>query len=321
MTEPDELYTLRAQYWLGHYHMALEEAKSIARRPMNPNLKAEREEFLARAWIAQGHYDRVTATETPGKSLQNTEFRTFLHAHINSVASGITWNLFAGLQALALKAQYEAATGNTAAQESILNQIKSLAAGGEASSVGLTAAQVLLVAGQTKEALQLVHASSRMEDMLVCLQIYLKLDRLDLAKKSLQKLKQKDEDSILCQLAGVYVHLASGSEGSADAVHSINSLTEQYGSSPLLANLMACALLQQGDYAGAEQALEECLREQSEIRLPDTLINMICATTHQNKSADQYVGQMQLEFPAHPFCAGLERVTAAFEREAIKYKV
>jgi coatomer protein complex subunit epsilon len=291
MTEPDELYTLRAQYWLGHYHMALEEAKSIARRPMNPNLKAEREEFLARAWIAQGHYDRVTATETPG------------------------------LQALALKAQYEAATGNTAAQESILNQIKSLAAGGEASSVGLTAAQVLLVAGQTKEALQLVHASSRMEDMLVCLQIYLKLDRLDLAKKSLQKLKQKDEDSILCQLAGVYVHLASGSEGSADAVHSINSLTEQYGSSPLLANLMACALLQQGDYAGAEQALEECLREQSEIRLPDTLINMICATTHQNKSAEQYVGQMQLEFPAHPFCAGLERVTAAFEREAIKYKV
>jgi hypothetical protein len=40
MSEPDELYTLRAQYWLGHYQLALEEAKSVARRPMSPNLKS-----------------------------------------------------------------------------------------------------------------------------------------------------------------------------------------------------------------------------------------------------------------------------------------
>ena len=26
MTEPDELYTLRAQFWLGHYGMAVDEA-------------------------------------------------------------------------------------------------------------------------------------------------------------------------------------------------------------------------------------------------------------------------------------------------------
>jgi len=52
MTEPDELYTLRAQYWLGHYQLALDEAKGIARKPMSPELKDEREEFVQRSQLA-----------------------------------------------------------------------------------------------------------------------------------------------------------------------------------------------------------------------------------------------------------------------------
>jgi coatomer protein complex subunit epsilon len=66
MTEPDDLYTLRAQFWLGHYQLALEEGKSIARRPMSPALKAEREELVQRCYIAMGQYDKVISTETPG---------------------------------------------------------------------------------------------------------------------------------------------------------------------------------------------------------------------------------------------------------------
>ena len=68
MTEPDELYTLRAQFWLGHYQMAADEAKSIMRRPMSPALKAEREEFVLRSLIAMGQFDKVISTspDTPG---------------------------------------------------------------------------------------------------------------------------------------------------------------------------------------------------------------------------------------------------------------
>jgi coatomer protein complex subunit epsilon len=66
MTEPDELYTLRAQYWLGHYQLAVEEARSVARRPMSPNLKDEREEFLARANIALGNYASLSGATSPG---------------------------------------------------------------------------------------------------------------------------------------------------------------------------------------------------------------------------------------------------------------
>ena len=59
--EPDELYTLRAQYWLGHYTLAIQEAKSIARRPMSTTLKIEREEFLARSYLALKQYDKIKA--------------------------------------------------------------------------------------------------------------------------------------------------------------------------------------------------------------------------------------------------------------------
>ena len=61
MTEPDDLYTLRAQYWMGHYEMCLEEARAIARRPMAPHLKQEREEFVLRSHLALGHHDKVIA--------------------------------------------------------------------------------------------------------------------------------------------------------------------------------------------------------------------------------------------------------------------
>ena len=59
--EPDDLYTLRAQFWLGHYEMCLEEAKAIARRPMAPHLKQEREEFVSRANLAMRQLDKVQA--------------------------------------------------------------------------------------------------------------------------------------------------------------------------------------------------------------------------------------------------------------------
>ena len=76
MSEPDELYTLRAQYWLGHYQLALDEAKSIARKPMPSHLKVEREEFVLRSLLAMKQFDKVQSEadasldKGPGKSFQ-----------------------------------------------------------------------------------------------------------------------------------------------------------------------------------------------------------------------------------------------------------
>jgi len=307
-TAPDELYTLRAQFWLGHYTLAVEEAKSVARRPMSPNLKVERDVFLARAYGALGQADKVMAA-----------------------AAADSANGPPALAALADKVQFDAAAGNEAAQQAIVDHIKTLVGShSQDPLLLLIASQVLLSAGQTKEALQCVSsshaASTHLELMITALQVYLKLDRLDLARQQLQAMKQLDEDGILTQLASVYVFLASGATGAADAVHVLNALSEQYGCSVYLLNLTACALMQQGDYAGAEQKLDECLREHQQSSpevppLPDTLINAICCTVQQGKSPATYLQQLQQLFPRHAYCAGWERVVAAFDREAVKYKV
>lgn len=238
---------------------------------------------------------------------------------------------FIGLQALGIKAQFDAASGNELAQEPLLDQIKSLAASHSNDlSVQLTASQMLLSAGQVKEALQCVfapstsnaHSNITMEHGLVALQIYLRIDRLDLARQQLTRLRASDEDSILTQLASVYVNLATGSTGAAEAVHTLNSLSEQYGPSPMLLNLVACALMQQGDYVGAEMKLQECIKDFAEFKtMPDTLINLICCTIQQNKPASAAVQEMKTKFPKHPYTAGLERVVQAFDREALKYMV
>jgi hypothetical protein len=69
MSEPDELYTLRAQYWLGHYSLAMEEAKSVMRRPMSPELKVEREELGLRAQLGLGQRDKViSAAQASGSA-------------------------------------------------------------------------------------------------------------------------------------------------------------------------------------------------------------------------------------------------------------
>lgn len=293
MAEPDELYTLRAQFWLGHYQMALDEAKSIMRRPMSPDLKQEREEFVARCYIGMKDYDRV----------------------ISNTSS-------AGLSALALQAQYAtlAATGDASQAQTVIHQLQSMLGDGVSPSVQLTAAHVFLQAGMKKEALQCVHQELTMEHTSLCVQIYIQLDRLDLAQKTLQQMRKTDEDSMLTQLASVHVALATGSSMSGEAVHTLNQISEQYGPSPMLLNLMACAHMQAGNYSEAEGRLAQA-REEFSADDADTLVNLIVASQYQHKPIGDYVAALKQKYPNHFMSRGLETVDGAFDREAIKYRV
>lgn len=67
MADPDELYTLRAQFALGHYTSALQEAKQVSRRPLSASLQAERDEYTVRAHTALRHYDKIEPGDRPGR--------------------------------------------------------------------------------------------------------------------------------------------------------------------------------------------------------------------------------------------------------------
>jgi len=63
MSEPDQLYTLRNQVWLGHYALALDEGKNLLRSKssLSAALRTERDEFVARSLLALGRYSEVGA--------------------------------------------------------------------------------------------------------------------------------------------------------------------------------------------------------------------------------------------------------------------
>lgn len=222
-----------------------------------------------------------------------------------------------GIKALQLKAQYESAASE--AKPGIVQQMQTMLGDGVAPSVQLTAAHVFLMEGMKKEALQCVHQGATMEHVACCIQIFLQLDRIDLAKQQLATLKRADEEAVLTQLAGVQIALASGSSMASDAVHTLNQLSEQYGPSIFLLNLMACACLQAGNYAGAEQRLMQARQEFSAADA-DTLANLIVAYQYQKKATAPLVAELRSNYPNHFLVGGLSTVEGAFEREAIKYK-
>lgn len=296
--DPDELYTLRAQFWLGHYKLCLEEGRSTARRPMTPQLKAEREEILLRAYLALGDYDRVlkdTSDSSPS------------------------------IQALQLFASYELAkrSNDTDKTESIITELKNLLASSTvdhmSSSLQLYAAHLFLRHDLTRDALQCVHLGTTMEHLAVSLQIYLQMDRLDLAKAQLDLLTQADEDAILTQLGSVYYKLALGKTGADDALHSLSMLSEQYGPSVMLLNITAVAHLTQSNFTEAEQCLTEAKSEGS--CDADTYVNLIACYAQQGKDTASLVAEFLQAYPSHPFSESLQRVEGAFEREAVKYRV
>lgn len=301
--DPDELYTLRAQFWLGHYTLCLEECKAVARRPMSPSLKAEREEFIHRANIAQGQYDKVIR-ETAGTDKSKT------------------------IQALNLHATYELASSmaDTAKMDDILTKLKNLLYNDPSevsTSLQLTAAHIFLRHNMTREALQCVHLGISMEHIAICLQIYLKIDRLDLAEAQLSLLKQADEDAILTQLGSVYYNIAKGKSGASEALHALSMLSEQYGPSIMLLNTTAVAHLVAGNYSAAEGVLLEAKEEMkvTGVKSADTLINLIVCAAQMGKDSSAYVEEMKKVYQNHAFVEGLERVENAFERESLKYAV
>ena len=151
------------------------------------------------------------------------------------------------------------------------------------------------------------------------------MDRLDLARNALSVMKGKDEEAVLTQLTAVQINLYVGRSEVNDAIHTLGSLTEQYGNSPMLLNLTAAAYLVAGQYENAERVLTEAISEEADVgSSSDTLINLVVCYQHLGKGMDvilPVLEQLKGGYPDHPFVQGLTRVESAFERETAKYKV
>lgn len=161
-------------------------------QPPSPELAIERDSFLYRAYIAQQRY-RVVSDEI--KSSSSAE-----------------------LQPLKTLADYYANPGK---KDSIINQLEAQVHSNFPDNFNfiIAAATIFFNERNLETALKVLNNADHLECMALTLQIYLKMDRLDLAKKELKAMQEKDDDATLTQLAQAWVNLNTGGEKFQDAYY------------------------------------------------------------------------------------------------------
>ena len=204
-----------------------------------------------------------------------------------------------------------------AAAESLLSQSQDM-------NVQLYAALLFLKLGMTKEALKCVHLGATMEHLALSLQVYLKLDRLDLADEQWSLMKQADEDATLTQLCGALVMASSGKSRAEEAVYAYQTLSEQYGPSHMLLNCMAVAHMVAGEFTQAQGKLEEALEMSGNGTSGEgatTLINLIAVYQNLGNVAkvEESVNSLKKQYSSHPYVQSLATVEAAFQRVSAQY--
>lgn len=179
-----------------------------------------------------------------------------------------------------------------------------------------------------ENALSVVHTAIQTLPDLECLamqlQCHLKINRLDLAKVTLSKMQEKDDDATLTQLATAWIHIEQGGEKLQDAYYIFQDFCDKFVATSLLLNGQAVCFIAQEKYEEADAALRNSLDKDPNNL--DTFINLIALTQHYNVSGkpqedviNRYLSQIK---DLHPHCQlvnDLERKEQEFERLCSRY--
>eukprot|EP00842_Homolaphlyctis_polyrhiza_P005976 jgi/Hompol1/637/HPOL_004250-RA len=174
--------------------------------------------------------------------------------------------------------------------------------------------------GRLDDALRLVTmAPKHLECLALTVQIYLKLDRLDLAKKEVKSFKSWADDATLAQLIESWVNIVSGGpEKYQEAFYIFEELANSTSTatSKLLTS-KAVALIQARKFEAADALLLEALNKNPND--PDTIANMVVTATALHKPAsivNQYLSQLRDLAPGHPLAQDLALKESLFDRSA-----
>eukprot|EP00112_Aurelia_sp_Birch-Aquarium-sp1_P006585 Seg1723.6 transcript_id=Seg1723.6/GoldUCD/mRNA.D3Y31 product="Coatomer subunit epsilon" protein_id=Seg1723.6/GoldUCD/D3Y31 len=286
----DELFEVRNSFYIGNYQHCINEAQRV--KPSTSDLKIERDVFLYRAYTAQGKYG-VVLDEVKGSSPGE-------------------------VQAIRILADY---LQNPSKKDFILKQLETKINSSDFSEYFLLVASTIYFHEQDYDsALRCLHQSQALESGALSVQIYVAMDRLDLARKELKRMQEIDEDATLTQIATAWFNLAVGGEKAQDSYYIFQELADKYTPTVMLLNGQASCYMNMGKFEDAESSLQEALERDS--NNASTLINLAVLTQHMGKSpevSNRYVSQLKDSHHSHRFTKDYFSKEKDFDRIAGQY--
>ncbi|KAF8347893.1 coatomer complex protein [Amanita rubescens] len=195
---------------------------------------------------------------------------------------------------------------------------------GEKALVRVIAATAFVRAGETEEALETLGTDTEdLEAVALLVQIYLSINRPDLAKKQFDRSKKWAEDDLLLQLIESTIGLVTGKDGYSN---SSSFYTEQLANpsltSPHILTARGVTRILRNEVQEAKSDLEESLEQQKGDA--ETLAALCVAASlgaSKKQEAEDLWVRLTTEQPNHPLVVDVSNKTDLFDRAAAKYDV
>ncbi|EEY54897.1 coatomer subunit epsilon, putative [Phytophthora infestans T30-4] len=291
MAEPDELFTLKNQLWVGNFQNTLSEGTML--NHVGEALRNERDVYVYRAQLALGNFPLV----------------------LQSIPDA--GNTPIALSAVKLWATYLSGQSDKEMIDLTLKEWLADPTSGENAHLLLIAGQIYAREGKLSDALSALTRGGSLEHMLYIVHLYLQMDRLDLAQKTVQEMKRIEEDSTLTQLAQAWCLTLQGGDKADEATLHFQELADRFGSTPLLLNGAAAAFMALKNYIEAERLLLEAV--QKDPSNEDTLINLIAVSAHLSKPTHQYIVQLQQVAPSSSWLENFVMLDRGFSEMAATF--
>ncbi|KAF5361798.1 hypothetical protein D9756_002366 [Leucocoprinus leucothites] len=223
---------------------------------------------------------------------------------------------------------------DSAAKESALEELRDLSVEIEGDDfddderdkalVKVLAGTAFARAGEIEEALETLGTDTEdLEAVAVIVQIYVAINRPDLAKKQFERSKRWAEDDLLLQLIESTIGLATGRDG----YHNPSSFyTEQLAnpslSSPHILTARGVTRILRNEFQEAKSDLEESLEQQKDDA--ETLAAFVVAVGlggSKRSEAEELWSQISSKHPDHPLVQDVSQKADIFDQAVSKFTV
>jgi len=302
--DSDSLFHLKSQFYLGAYHSVVANSPASAGSP---------DYLQTLIYIARSHI----ALSDPAKAL-------------DILPEDSTEPAIRAVRALATYVQDTASGSET---ESVLEELRDLCIEIEGEEdvegvevVKVAAATAFFQEGELEEALTTLGAGTGAKEpecAALTVQIYLSINRPDLAKKEYEAAKRLADDSLIIQLIEASIGIVVGGSQLRTAYHIYAEQAAAPGSStnPAVNAAKGATQLLRGNISEAHGDFSEALK--IDPHHADALVGAAVAADLAGKrgEGDKYISTLRELHPTHPLIVDLNSKAVAFDEAATKFSV